>query len=65
LVNSPSRFDAFYPKKEGINMEWTITLNEEKQYAEIVTIGIEDRDGSLDMAKAISKALNKNKIKKY
>ena len=46
-------------------MEWTITLNEEKQYAEIVTIGIADRDGSLDMAKAISKALNKNKIKKY
>ena len=46
-------------------MEWTITLNEEKQYAEIVTSGIADRDGSLYMAKAISKALNKNKIKKY
>jgi len=45
-------------------MEWTITLNEESQYAEIVTSGIADRDGSLAMAKAISIALSKTKIKK-
>jgi hypothetical protein len=45
-------------------MEWTITLNEEKQYAEVVTSGIADRDGSLHMAKAISIALSKTKIKK-
>jgi len=45
-------------------MEWTITLNDENQYAEIVTSGIADRDGSLDMAKAISIALSKTKIKK-
>ena len=45
-------------------MEWTITLNEENQYAEIVTIGVADRDGSFEMAKEISKILRKTKIKK-
>jgi hypothetical protein len=45
-------------------MEWTITLNEEDQYAEIVTNGIADKDGSLAMVKAISTALNKAKIKR-
>ena len=45
-------------------MEWTITLNEEKQYAEIVTGGVADRDGSIEMAKEISKVLRKTKIKK-
>ena len=42
-------------------MEWTITLNEEDQYAEIVTSGVADKNGSLAMAKAISTALNKIK----
>ena len=54
--------------KVGINMEWTITVNEEKQYAEIVTSGIADRDGSLEMAKAISLAMrekNINRSSKY
>ena len=45
-------------------MEWTITLNEENQYAEIVTSGIADRDGTLDMVKAISKAFCKTTIRK-
>lgn len=45
-------------------MEWTITLNEEKQYAEVVTGGIADSDGSREMAKEISMVLNKTKIKK-
>jgi hypothetical protein len=45
-------------------MEWTIILNEENQYAEIVTSGIADRDGSLHMVKAICIALSKKKIKK-
>ena len=45
-------------------MEWTIALNEENQYAEIVTGGVADRDGSLEMAKEISKVLRKTKIKK-
>lgn len=45
-------------------MEWKITLNEEKQYAEIVTRGIADKDGSLDMAKEISTFMPKNRVTK-
>jgi hypothetical protein len=45
-------------------MEWTISFNEENQYVEIVTSGVADREGSLNMAKAISKAMIGKKIKK-
>jgi hypothetical protein len=43
----------------GINMEWSITIKEKNQYVEIVTGGAADRNGSLDMAKAIEKILRK------
>ncbi|MDY6988828.1 MAG: hypothetical protein SWQ30_12315 [Thermodesulfobacteriota bacterium] len=52
------------PERVGMNMEWTITLKEEDKYVEIVTSGIADREGSLNMAKAIATALSKLKIKK-
>ena len=45
-------------------MEWTITLNEGNEYAEIVTGGVVDRYGSLEMAKEISNLLKKTGIKK-
>ena len=45
-------------------MEWTITPHEEDQYAEIITRGVADRNGSLDMAKAIAIAMSEHKIKK-
>lgn len=45
-------------------MEWIITLNEEGQYAEVVTKGIADKYGSLAMVKAISAALSSTKIKR-
>jgi hypothetical protein len=45
-------------------MEWSITLNEENQYAEIVTAGVADRDGTLEMAKEISRILSEKKIKR-
>jgi hypothetical protein len=45
-------------------MEWSITLNEEKQYAEIVTAGVADRDGTSEMAKEISRILSEKKIKR-
>ena len=38
-------------------MEWTITVNEDNQYVEVVTSGVADSDGSLNMAKAIPLAL--------
>lgn len=44
-------------------MEWTITIKE-NQYAEIITRGIADRSGSLDMAKAITMTMSEHKIKK-
>ncbi|MDB9822922.1 hypothetical protein OAC89_04400 [Deltaproteobacteria bacterium] len=45
-------------------MEWTITINEESRHVEIITSGIADKGGSLDMAKAIALALSKYKFKK-
>mgnify|MGYP003565253679 CR=1 FL=1 len=45
-------------------MEWSIALNEENQYAEVVTSRIADRDGSIEMAKEIAMVLSKVKIKK-
>jgi hypothetical protein len=46
------------------NMEWTITIKEEEHYAEIITRGVADRNGSLDMVKAIAIAMSEHKIKK-
>jgi hypothetical protein len=46
------------------NMEWTITLDEEKQYAEVVTTGVVNKKKTLEMAKEISKVLSEAKIKK-
>ena len=45
-------------------MKWTITIMEEYRYVEIVTSGVADTNGSLDMVKVINMALKKNKIKK-
>ena len=45
-------------------MEWTIILHEDKHYAEVVTNGIADQNGSLAMVKAISTALSKTNIKR-
>ena len=45
-------------------MEWTITLNEQIQYAEVATGGLADRNGSLEMAMEISRVLARAKIKK-
>jgi hypothetical protein len=46
-----------FPIRVGVTMEWTITLHEDGQYAEVVTKGIADKDGSLAMVKAIATAL--------
>ena len=45
-------------------MEWTIALDEVNHYAEIVTGGLADRNGSLEMAKDISRVLAPAQIKK-
>lgn len=45
-------------------MDWKITIDKEKQYAEIVTSGVADKAGSLEMAIALPLALKEHKIKK-
>jgi hypothetical protein len=42
-------------------MEWKIALHSEDKYIEIVTAGVADRDGSMEMAKVISSSMRKNK----
>jgi hypothetical protein len=51
-------------QRGGTIMEWTITLDEVNHYAEIVTGGLADRNGSLEMAKDISRVLAPAQIKK-
>ncbi len=43
-------------------MEWTITIKEDDQYAEIVTSGVADRNGSIEMAKGIGIAMSEKKL---
>lgn len=43
-------------------MEWTITINEEERYAEVITNGVADKDGSWAMVEAISTALSSTAI---
>ncbi len=45
-------------------MDWAITLDEEKRYAEVVTAGVADRQGTLEMAKEIAAFAREKKIKK-
>ena len=45
-------------------MEWTISLNEDRHYAEVVTSGTADNVGSFAMVKAISATLGKTNIKR-
>ena len=45
-------------------MEWTITINEEPQYLEVITGGIADKTGSLSMVKEIIATMGDSKLKK-
>jgi hypothetical protein len=45
-------------------MEWKITLHNDQKYAEIITFGIADKEGSLKMGKSIIEFMTKNKITK-
>ncbi len=38
-------------------MEWTILLHDKDEYVEVITSGIADKDGSLNMAKDLSHML--------
>lgn len=45
-------------------MEWTITLNEKDRYAEVITSGIVDREGSMRMIQSIASAMADKDFKK-
>ncbi|MEJ2646800.1 MAG: hypothetical protein P8016_00160 [Sedimentisphaerales bacterium] len=45
-------------------MNWTIKINEEDQYVEVVTSGDADKDGTLNMIKDMVRALSPRQIKK-
>ncbi len=45
-------------------MEWNITIHEEDRYAEVVTSGTVDFDGTIDMAQAIAQAMKSRHITK-
>jgi hypothetical protein len=44
------------------SMEWKIIIHESPRYLEVITSGIADKDSSLEMAKAISENMRKNRI---
>jgi hypothetical protein len=43
-------------------MQWEIFIHNEEKYVEVITSGIADHDGSLNMAKAITHAMRTNRI---
>jgi hypothetical protein len=45
-------------------MEWIITIHRDHKYLEVVTKGVADKDGSLEMAKEIAKGLRTNRLTK-
>jgi hypothetical protein len=45
-------------------MEWELIFHKEGKYVEIITQGVADYDGSLDMAKCITETMRNNKITK-
>jgi hypothetical protein len=49
---------------EEQKMEWNITIEEEKQFAEIITRGIADEAGSRAMARDIAETMGRNQIRK-
>ena len=48
----------------GVNMEWEIRIHNEKKYIEVITKGIADKDGSLNMAKTITETMQRHGITK-
>jgi len=43
-------------------MEWKIIIHDVDGYAEVITSGVADRDGSLNMAEAIAKSMRSRRI---
>jgi hypothetical protein len=46
------------------DMEWNLVIHDEDRYLEVVTIGMVDGDGTIDMAKAIAKTMKSHRLTK-
>ena len=45
-------------------MEWEITIHKDHKYIEIITGGVLDKDGSMEMAKTIAETMRHHRITK-
>jgi hypothetical protein len=45
-------------------MEWEIRIHNEEKYIEVITKGVADKDGSLNMAKIITETMRQRRITK-
>jgi hypothetical protein len=45
-------------------MEWELVFHKEEKYIEVISHGIADYDGSLNMAKFITETMRNNRVKK-
>ena len=45
-------------------MEWNLVIHDKDRYLEVVTSGIVDSDGTVDMAQAIAKTMKSNRLTK-
>lgn len=45
-------------------MDWVITIDEKKHFIEVITRGIADKDGSLEMARIIAKTMMHHRFTK-
>ena len=48
----------------GRDMEWEIVVHAEDRYVEVITSGVAERDGSLNMAKAIMGTMRTHRLTK-
>ena len=46
----------------GAQMEWEIRIHNEEKYMEVITKGVADKDGSLNMAKTITETMQQHRI---
>jgi hypothetical protein len=54
--------DLFIPR--GNIMEWEITIHKDYEYIEIVTKGVADNHGSIEMAKSIAETMRHHRMTK-
>ena len=49
-------------ESRGMKMEWEIRIHNEENYVEVITKGVADKAGSLNMAKTITETMRQHRI---